>query len=178
VLEQNYFTFQDISYSQPIGLAMGAPSSAILSEVYLQHLEHFKIADVLIKHRAIGYFRYILLVYNEEFTDINEIHNTFNNLAPSIRFPLEKETNNQINFLDLTIRNENNSLSSNIYRKPTTTDILIPYESCHHPAHKHAAIRHMVNRLNTYQLSDDDKNIEYQTIKQIVASNGCDTSLI
>ena len=152
VLKQNYFTFQGISYSRPIGLVMGAPSSAILSEVYLQHLEHFKIADILLKHNVIGYFRYvddILLVYNEECTDINEIYDSFNSLAPTIKFTLTKESDNQINFLDLTIHNSNNSLSSNIYRKPTTTDIIIPYDSCHPPAHKNAAIRHMVNRLNT-----------------------------
>jgi len=40
VLEQNYFTFQNINYSQSTGLAMGASSSAVLSEIYLQHLEH------------------------------------------------------------------------------------------------------------------------------------------
>jgi hypothetical protein len=34
VLEQNYFTFQNTNYSQSTGLAMGAPSSAVLSEIY------------------------------------------------------------------------------------------------------------------------------------------------
>ena len=47
VLEQNYFTFRNGNYSQTTGLAMGAPSSAILSEIYLQHLEHTKIIDII-----------------------------------------------------------------------------------------------------------------------------------
>jgi hypothetical protein len=38
VLEQNYFTFKNKTYFQLSGLAMGAPSSGILSEVYLQNL--------------------------------------------------------------------------------------------------------------------------------------------
>jgi hypothetical protein len=38
-IEQNYFTFQNQNYFQNTGLTMGAPSSAVLSEVYLQHLE-------------------------------------------------------------------------------------------------------------------------------------------
>jgi len=100
VLEQNYFTFQDVNYSQPIGLAMGAPSSAVLSEIYLQHLEHSRIADILIKYNVIGYFRYvddILIIYNEKSTDINEIHKTLNNLAPTIRFTLEKKRTTKSN---------------------------------------------------------------------------------
>jgi hypothetical protein len=50
ILEQNYFMFHNHNYSQNSGLAMGAPSSAILPEVYLQHLEHTKI----IKYNFIG----------------------------------------------------------------------------------------------------------------------------
>jgi len=46
------------------------------------------------------------------------------------------------------------------------------------PAQKHAAIRHMSNRMNTYQLNDLDKNAEYQTIEQIVTNNGYDPSII
>jgi len=37
VIDQNYFTFQNQNYSQKTGLAMGAPSSAILSEIYWTH---------------------------------------------------------------------------------------------------------------------------------------------
>jgi hypothetical protein len=40
VNEQNYFTFQNKDYHQNNGLAMGAPSSTILSEIYIQYLEH------------------------------------------------------------------------------------------------------------------------------------------
>jgi hypothetical protein len=43
VIEQNYFTSQNKNYCKNTGLAMGAPSSAVLSEVYLQHLEHTEI---------------------------------------------------------------------------------------------------------------------------------------
>ena len=181
VLEQNYFTFQNINYSQSTGLAMGASSSAVLSEIYLQHLEHTKIVDILKQHDIIGYFRYvddIVIVYNENSTDVNEIHKTLNNMTPRIKFTLEKETHNQINFMDLTIRNINNKLFFNIYRKPTATDMIIPKDSCHPPEQKHAAIRHMINRMNTYRLNDHNKNIEYRTIEQIIINNDYETSVI
>jgi hypothetical protein len=51
------------------GLAMRAPTSAMLSEVYIQNLEHASIADILHKHQIIDYYRYvddILVVYDEQ----------------------------------------------------------------------------------------------------------------
>jgi hypothetical protein len=48
---------------------MGAPTSAILAEVFLQYLEHTQIADILKKHQIIDYHRYmddILIMYNPQ----------------------------------------------------------------------------------------------------------------
>jgi hypothetical protein len=46
------------------------------------------------------------------------------------------------------------------------------------PEQKHAAIRHMVNRMNSYRLNDDNKQTEQQVIEQIVASSGYDTTIV
>jgi hypothetical protein len=40
LIEQNYFQYQDTPYVQTVGLAMGAPTSSIFSEIYLQWLEN------------------------------------------------------------------------------------------------------------------------------------------
>jgi hypothetical protein len=40
ILQQNYFQFDNQYYKQNIGLTMGAPTSAVIAETYLQHLEH------------------------------------------------------------------------------------------------------------------------------------------
>ena len=50
ILTQNYFRFNNIQYSQTQGLAMGAPSSSILPEIYLQFLENTRIYDILLQH--------------------------------------------------------------------------------------------------------------------------------
>jgi hypothetical protein len=181
VLEQNYFTFNNRSHSQLTGLAMGAPSSAILSAIYLQYLEHTKIIKTLTQHGVIGYFRYvndILIVYDENSTDIQELHRSFNNLAPTIKFALETETNGGINFLDISIQNASYMLAFNIHWKPTATDVIIPKDSCHPPEQKHAAIRNMINRMNSYKLNDASKQHEQQIIEQIIADNGYDISII
>jgi len=68
--------------------------------------------------------------------------------------------------------------SFSIYRKPTSTDIIIPAESNHPPEHKHAAIRHLTNRLHRYQLNDTYEKQERQIIEQIIMNNGYNTSII
>jgi hypothetical protein len=51
------------------GLRMGAPTSAILAEAYLQHKEHKQLYPILKKYQIIGYLRYvddILIIYNKK----------------------------------------------------------------------------------------------------------------
>jgi hypothetical protein len=57
IITQNYFSFKDKTYVQNNGLAMGAPTSSILSEFYLQFLENTKIFDILKEKKIVGYFR-------------------------------------------------------------------------------------------------------------------------
>jgi hypothetical protein len=51
---------------------MGAPTSAILAETYIQHMEHEQLYQILLKHKITGYFRHvddILIVYNQKQTN-------------------------------------------------------------------------------------------------------------
>jgi hypothetical protein len=139
VLDQNFFIFNNEYYKQETGLAMGAPSSAILAEIYLQSLEHNKIYNILIKHKIKGYFRYvddILIIYELQTTNIQNVLHEFNNIHKDIQYTKEDETNNTINFMDLTIHRTERKLAYNIYRKPTTTDTMIHQSSCHPKQHK------------------------------------------
>jgi hypothetical protein len=100
---------------------MGAPTSSILSVIYLQYTENTKIYDILRNSRVERYFRYVgdvLLVYNENLTDIEEILNSFNNITPGLNFTLEREQKNKLKFLDLTITKATNKTSFDVYRNP------------------------------------------------------------
>jgi len=92
-----------------------------------------------------GYLRYvddILIVYNENLTDINEIHNRFNSTSLDLNFTLELEQDDALNFLDLTIKMTTTKMVYDIYRKPTTSDNIIPNDSCHPSEQKLAAVRY------------------------------------
>jgi hypothetical protein len=57
IIEQNYFQFDQEHYKQTDGLAMGAQTSSILAETYIQHTEHTHIYPILIQQQIIAYFR-------------------------------------------------------------------------------------------------------------------------
>jgi hypothetical protein len=174
VTSQNYFTNGTNISIQKDGLAMGAPSSGILSEIFLQKLENTKPIDIANELQLITYHRYvddILIVYDIRHTDINTITTKFNEMHPNLHFTHETELTNTINYLDVTINRRNNHVDIAICRKPTYTDAIIPYTSNHPPAHKYAAIRYMYNRLESYQLNNAHYSQEYNTIQNILYNN-------
>jgi hypothetical protein len=178
ILKQNYFQFNDDIYIQTEGLAMGAPTSATLSEIYVQYLEHTAISDALLQHKITGYYRYvddILLVYDTRHTDINNVFSHFNTINKGIQITLEQEQNNSIHFLDLTITRTNNSFQFKIYRKPTTTDAINPADSCHPAEHKMSAIRYLCNRHETYMTKIQENQKENKIIKHILRTNKYNT---
>jgi hypothetical protein len=58
ILNQNYMQHMDQQYKQNERLAMGAPTSAILAEIFMHHHEHNYIFNILQKHHIINYYRY------------------------------------------------------------------------------------------------------------------------
>jgi hypothetical protein len=89
----------------------------------------------------------------------------------NLQFTSETEIENIINYLDISIHRTDSDLTFHIYRKPTFTDTIIPYDSCHPIQHKHAAIRFLYNRLHTYDLDEDAKSKELNTIHNILHNN-------
>jgi hypothetical protein len=134
ILEQNYLQHNNQFYKLNEGLSMGALTSAILAEIFIQYLEHIMIYKTLQKHQIIDYYRYvddILIIYNAQLTNIDKTIDEFNKIHPKIKFTIEKETENKINYLDLMITEQDNKLTYAIYRKPTTTDSILHNDSCH-----------------------------------------------
>jgi hypothetical protein len=49
---------------------------------------------------------------------------------------MEQQTQNRINYLDLKIKENQNKLNFEIYRKPTTAGLILHNTSCHAYEHK------------------------------------------
>jgi hypothetical protein len=73
--------------------------------------------------------------------------------------------------MDLTITRNYNRLKIDIYRKPTTTNTTINFQSYHPMEHKTAAFRHHINRMHTLPLEQDKIQKEWETIKTMGKNN-------
>jgi hypothetical protein len=129
VLDQNYFQYNNEIYSQKEGLAMGAPTTSILAEIYIQYPEHNGIIQILKNHHIIDYYRYvddILIIYDETRTNIQNTLDEFNLIDPNIQYTAETQNDGKLNYLDITIINNNNTFIHLCYLQET-----------HHYRHNH-----------------------------------------
>ena len=55
ITSQNYFAHKKDTVIQHDGLAMGAPSSGLIAEIFLQHIEPTHLAHLTHKHKIINY---------------------------------------------------------------------------------------------------------------------------
>jgi hypothetical protein len=153
ITSQNYFTHSGNTQIQKDGLAMGAPSSGLISELFLQQMEHLHLTHLQTKRRISDYCHSIddiLLVFDSNHTDIQSILSEFKAIHQNLKFTAETEIDNKINYLDITMHRTPTDWKISIYRKPTFTDTIIPYTSNHPTQRKFTAIRFLYNRLNMY----------------------------
>jgi hypothetical protein len=110
----------------------------------------------------------ILLVYNTQITDINNTLKQFNEINPRLQITIEKEKDNVINFLDITIIKNPDNIQYSIYRKPTTADNIVHNTSCHPTEHNMLAISYLIHRMNTYPIQN---KIEGYIINHIMTND-------
>jgi hypothetical protein len=110
----------------------------------------------------------ILVIFDTNHTDIQTILSHFKAIQSRLKFIAEIETNNTINYLDVTIHRTPTDWSMSIYRKPMFTYTIMLYTSNHPNQHKFAAVRFLHNRLNTYDLLTEDYKQEEQIIHNIL----------
>jgi hypothetical protein len=99
----------------------------------------------------------ILIIYDQEKTNHQQIIQTANNIHPNLSFKHELEDNGNIVFLDLTLHRNETNITIDIYRKPTTTSTVIHSNSNHSQEHKEAVFRFLLNRLHNLPLTEQQK---------------------
>nr|XP_022905290.1 uncharacterized protein LOC111417295 [Onthophagus taurus]XP_022905291.1 uncharacterized protein LOC111417295 [Onthophagus taurus]XP_022905292.1 uncharacterized protein LOC111417295 [Onthophagus taurus] len=160
------------------GLPMGSPISGIIADIFVNHFEGILFSEKyeFFTKNIIFYKRYvddILLIYNGKRSHIIALNNIFNNIN-NLQFTYEVEKCSSICFLDLTITKctSENRILFDIYRKPTTTNTLIPKNSFTSFQHKYASFRFFFDRILNYPLSRASFNKEINTIIKLGFDNG------
>lgn len=128
----NYFTFNDKFYLQVRGTAMGANvvpmyaniSMADLAERFIYRSEFFQ--------KALCWMRYIddiFLVWTGTERELREFHLYINSLD-DVKFTVVV-SKTEIQFLDTTVRFDQSSLTTQLFRKETDRNTLLKFDSCH-----------------------------------------------
>ncbi|MEX5543832.1 hypothetical protein, partial [Pseudomonas poae] len=88
-----------------------------------------------------------LCLFDGTARQLNLMKNYLNSINPKLKFTLENDVNDSINFLDISIGKKDGFHTFSIYRKPTATDQTIHASSNHPMNHKLAAFNSLVHQL-------------------------------
>ena len=129
VLNSTFFQYNAEYYIQHFGTAMGSPLSSIIAELIMEEMEENLIPEI--KEHITFFKRYVddclLCCPPEEINNILEIFNTYD---PRLKFTIERENNNQINFLDITLlKNSNGTIQTTWHTKHVWTASYINFNS-------------------------------------------------
>ena len=98
-----------------------------------------------------------------------------NSIHPRVRFTREVEEDGKIAFLDvLAHRQENGQLITQIYRKPTNTNVIIKPHSCHHPAIHITTFKGEMCRINRLCSTQEQIKREVNFLLDVFEDNGHD----
>ena len=125
------FLFNGNLNSQVDGIGIGNPLGPTLANAFLCHLEknwlkdcppHFQPICIVDMLMTPFYCSMISLIYNFLLDYLNTKH-------PNISFTSEIETNNRLNFLDISVCKVDNKFTTSVYRKETFTGLGLKYDS-------------------------------------------------
>ena len=149
-LRSTYFTFHDRLYEQQEGAAMGSPISPIVAYLFMEDFEKNAIQSS--PHCPCFWRRFV----DDTFTIIYTAHKEsflehLNSIDDHIQFTNEdSRPDGSMPFLDiLIIPNQDGSLSTTVYRKPTHTDFYLLWDSHHTVSAKYSVVRTLYHRAET-----------------------------
>ena len=116
------FEFDGKYYKEINGIPMGSPLAPIAAEIYMKDFEN----NLLMKNPQIKimyYYRYVndlfLIILKSVYE--NQLLNVINNLDTNLKFTLELESNDSLNFSDVRIFKNNKNLLTKWFRKAPST---------------------------------------------------------
>ena len=117
----------------------------------------------VISNYKVTYFRYgddcFVLGIIEK--DIDEFISVFNKTHSSVTFTVEKENNDELSFLDVRVKRQNNQFLTSVYRKQTFTGEYLNYHSFCSMKRKKNLIRtlsHRAHKICSKELFVNEKN--------------------
>ena len=144
---------------------MGSPVSPIICNIYMEDFEQKAISTA--KHPPGWWVRYV----DDTHTKLKKEHAAefiehLNSIDDDIKWTNEAETDTGLAFLDCnTIRQEDGSIKTRVYRKPTHTNQYLNWNSNHPTEHKLGVVRTLQYRAKCITSDPDDLETELQEVE-------------
>ena len=136
VLSNNFFTFEDQTFQQIQGTAMGTPMAPAIANLFMGWLESKILKDSPFHIEQDLWKRYIddiFVLWTHSEKDLQTFTDFLNSLHPTIKFTVTSSTI-KLPFLDILIKLEAGKLETELYTKPTDSHSYLHYSSAH-PTH-------------------------------------------
>ena len=144
ILESNVFKFSTKLFLQVMGTAMGTPMACNYANLFMNKFETNLLNDYFIKtgKRPLIWFRFIddiFFIWNDDPSSLNHFiefcqnYSKTKRMKSKIKFEVFQSTES-VNFLDVTIKITNGTISTTVFSKPTDAHIYLNASSCH-PEH-------------------------------------------
>ena len=177
-LEATNLVFEGRVYQQVHGTAMGSPVSVVVANLVMEDIERRALATFHTPPRF--WRRYVddtCAALPHDLVD--PFHEHLNSIDPHIQFTVERESRGQLTFLDVLLtREEDGTISTEVYRKPAHMDQYLTFDSHHLTAHKRAVVRTLMGRAETLSSSGVSRVQEEKRIQDSLWRNGYPTALI
>ena len=123
------FYYNGTVYQQIFGTVMGSLGSVVIAYIVMEYIEDLALSTSPVP--TIFWKRYLNDVLSAVPAD--QVDEMLAHIDHNIQFTLEREGGHAISFLEVKIiRNDDGSLTTKVYQKPTHTDQYLQFSS-HHP---------------------------------------------
>ena len=177
--KEMHFTFDEKVYRQTDGVCMGSPLGPVLANVFMVHLEETLVPQL--QEEMPIWKRYV----DDTFSMVkkgkrNEIISILNSFHPNIKFTHEIEKEEQIAFLDVLLkREEDGTLQTSVYRKPTSNSIYIHWESYAPKQWKIGTLSGIIRRAHEICSTEESLRQELAHVrKAFIETNGYPPNLV
>ena len=182
-LTNNYVRFGSKFYKQSEGIAMGSRVAPPLAIIFMDAIESMMPSSSDLQPAI--YMRYIddiFGIWTHGADSLDQFIDHMNSFHPSLKFTAERSDhsdNKQIPFLDTLVKlEENGSLTTELYIKPMTSPIILPFNSAHPMQTKRSVLYAQLLRAKRLGSSPSAQNRGMNKIEQLFISNDYPKKLI
>ena len=126
-----HFIFNDKLFKQKDGMAMGSPLGPTFANIFMSHLENKFLQDCDPSFKPSFYKRYVddTIVGFQNISQAHQFLKYINSSHANIKFTMDIEKENTMNFLDVSIHRSGTSFSTNVFRKASHTGLGLNFYS-------------------------------------------------